>query len=566
MTQINTALAQINVTVGDLAGNRKRILQAARQAEQNQADLVVFPELALSGYPPEDLVLKKRFLDDCEHQLQQLALELPAHLITVLGAPLRIENEVRNAAAVIFNHEVQAVYSKMLLPNYSVFDEKRHFAQGDAPLILRINQDLRIGIHICEDSWFADKAPSILMKKSGISALLNLSASPFHRRKQTQRETVLAATARFIETDLLYCNLVGGQDELVFDGTSLVMRPDGSVAARGKQFQEQMLYYTITSSPAESKPLPHAVNTVDFQLDSKPPYPPPSIAPLLSELEEIYQALVLGVHDYVEKNRFKQVVIALSGGIDSALVAVLAVDALGPDRVTCITMPSQYTSDETRSDAEILAANLGVQLHTVPIKELYDAYISQIKSFWADQPADTTEENLQARIRGNIIMAFSNKFGWMVLTTGNKSEMATGYCTIYGDMAGGFALIKDVPKTIVFDLCRWRNAQQQSPVIPPSIISRPPSAELRPDQKDSDSLPPYELLDAILERYVEQDKGIQEIIDEGFEPAIVRRVAKLVDLNEYKRRQGPPGIKITPKAFGRDRRMPITNRYEELNP
>jgi NAD+ synthase (glutamine-hydrolysing) len=421
----------------------------------------------------------------------------------------------------------------MLLPNYGVFDEKRVFAPGTKPLVLEIDNE-RVAIHICEDSWNANGAAVKALEAENIDLLVNLSASPYHRGKLNDRIDVLAETAKTLNTHILYCNMVGGQDELVFDGASMVFAPDGSRLARAKQFESDILYFNGT--PRKETPLP--------------------------DLEEVYEALKVGLKDYVEKIGFKRVVVALSGGIDSALVLAVAVDALGKDRVVTVTMPSQYSSDGTLGDACEMADILGVEFYTLPIKGLYGEFEKELSNIWGeDKKPGLAEENLQARIRGNLIMALSNEFGWLVLTTGNKSEMAMGYCTLYGDMCGGFAVIKDVPKTLVFDLCRWRNEQGAQPVIPPSIIERPPSAELRPDQKDTDSLPPYEVLDPILEDYVENDLGIDGLIAKGYDEALVERVVHAVELSEYKRRQSPPGIKITPRSFDRDRRMPIINRY-----
>ena len=449
------------------------------------------------------------------------------------------------------------------------------FVPGDKALVLEIG-NARIGIHICEDSWMLDEPACSALKPLELDAVINLSASPYHRGKLGQRESVLGTTAAFLKAPLLYCNLVGGQDELVFDGASFAIGPDGKLLARAKQFSEEILYVNLPVNGAKglapSKHLeggtPVPPQIVSFptlgKTDGKSSNPwKNTIEPALDDLAEVYSALKLGLRDYVDKNGFRKVVVALSGGIDSAIVATLAVDALGRKRVEGITMPSQFSSKETLSDAVLIARHLGIDCRTIPIQNLQDTYLAELSHLWAGRPPDTTEENLQARIRGNIVMALSNKFGWLVLTTGNKSELATGYCTLYGDMVGGFAVIKDVPKTLVFELAKWRNRQDTAPAIPPSTIERPPTAELRPNQKDTDSLPPYDILDPILERYIERDWGPDEIVADGFDPAVVKRVARMVDRNEYKRRQGAPGIKITPKAFGRDRRMPITNLYGE---
>jgi NAD+ synthase (glutamine-hydrolysing) len=449
----------------------------------------------------------------------------------VVGTPISRDGAKYNAAVIFRGAEIVGEYHKMLLPNYGVFDEKRLFEAGAEPFIFELDGK-KAAIHICEDSWDPDGTAVASLAGKEIDLLINLSASPYYRNKLNDRINVLAQTAKKLNTTLLYCNMVGGQDELVFDGASMIFAPDGSRIARAKQFAEDILY--LNDSPRKEQPL--------------------------GELEEVYEALKLGLKDYVDKIGFKRVVVALSGGIDSAIVLAIAVDALGKDRVASVTMPSQYSSDGTLGDACEMAKILDVEFHNVPIKGLYDGFESELSNVWgSDKESGLAEENLQARIRGNLIMALSNEYGWLVLTTGNKSEMAMGYCTLYGDMCGGYALIKDVPKTLVFDLCRWRN--EQSVVIPPSIIERPPSAELRPDQKDTDSLPPYEVLDPILANYVENDMGIGGLIAKGYDEAIVRRVVHAVELSEYKRRQSPPGVKITPKSFDRDRRMPIVNCY-----
>jgi NAD+ synthase (glutamine-hydrolysing) len=528
---MNTALIQMNPTVGALEANTDRIIATAWKAFNEGARLIIFPELTISGYPPEDLILKDHFCADCEKQLQRLAQELPPEATTVVGTPISRDGAKYNAAMIFRGAEIVGEYHKMLLPNYGVFDEKRLFEAGKEPFIFELDGQ-KAAIHICEDSWDPDGAAVASLAGKEIDLLINLSASPYYRNKLNDRINVLAQTAKKLNTTLLYCNMVGGQDELVFDGASMIFAPDGSRIARAKQFSEDILY--LNDSPRKEQPL--------------------------NELKEVYEALKLGLKDYVDKIGFKRVVVALSGGIDSAIVLAIAVDALGKDRVASVTMPSQYSSDGTLGDACEMAKILDVEFHNVPIKGLYDGFESELSNVWgSDKESGLAEENLQARIRGNLIMALSNEYGWLVLTTGNKSEMAMGYCTLYGDMCGGYALIKDVPKTLVFDLCRWRN--EQSVVIPPSIIERPPSAELRPDQKDTDSLPPYEVLDPILADYVENDMGIGGLIAKGYDEAIVRRVVHAVELSEYKRRQSPPGVKITPKSFDRDRRMPIVNCY-----
>ena len=563
---MHVVLAQINSTVGALRANTDHIIVVAKEAEAAGAQLVAFPELALCGYPPEDLVLKPHFLADVEIELARVARELPPQLTAVIGAPRHLDGHTYNTAVVFQGGREVLTYRKMLLPNYGVFDEKRVFAAGTEPAFIEVG-GLRIGLHICEDSWFVEEAPCQLLAKAGVDAVLNISASPYHRGKLAVRERILTRAASHIGAPLLYCNLVGGQDELVFDGGSLMVGPEG-VLARGKQFTEDRLSIGFTAeapSTQNSNPWKNTSCGVPTLGTStlRPLRLCGELQPALPDLAEVYAALTLGLRDYTTKNGFKGVVLGISGGIDSALVAALAVDALGADRVTGITMPSKFSSTETLSDAHLVARNLGIKILEAPIKALHEQYLAELSPLWPGRAPDTTEENLQARIRGNIVMALSNKFGWLVLTTGNKSELATGYCTLYGDMAGGFAVIKDVPKTLVFELARWRNQNAGREVIPVSTIDRPPTAELRANQKDQDSLPPYDVLDGILERYVERDESARAIVAAGFEEATVRKVIRLVDLNEYKRRQGAPGVKITPKSFGRDRRLPITNRYGE---
>ncbi|MBN1269717.1 MAG: NAD+ synthase [Kiritimatiellae bacterium] len=598
-------MVQIDVTVGALVPNADKIVREAAEAVRQGASVVVFPELALSGYPPEDLVLKRHFLQDCEKQLAGMAKELPRDAVVIVGSPRQAGEYACNAAVVFAGGRIAASYRKMLLPNYGVFDEERVFVEGRMPMVLELGP-ARIGLHICEDSWHVAEKPCALLADKQLAGLVNLSASPYHRGKGSQREEALRKAALSLKTHVLCCNLVGGQDELVFDGASFVLAPDGRLPARARQFERDVLFFELPVRGADrpTPPVPSREGTPDREspppegwsrdsgtgvvsagielvtlpmlsaqggsasgggktgAKSSKPWKP-TLAPPLADLAEVWAALKLGLRDYVDKNGFSGTIVALSGGIDSALVATLAVDALGPERVSGITMPSRFSSAGTRGDAAGLAENLGIKLFEVPIQELFEEYLGRLKKLWPDKPMDVTEENLQARIRGNLVMALSNKFGWLVLSTGNKSELATGYCTLYGDMVGGFALLKDVPKTLVFKLARWRNEQDAGAIIPPSTIARPPSAELREDQKDTDTLPPYDLLDRILERYVEQDKGPDDIMADGFDPAVVKRVIRMVDLSEYKRRQGPPGIKITPKAFGRDRRMPITNLYWE---
>ena len=522
--ELRIALAQMNAAVGDIEGNAAKVEELAARARDAGAQLVVFPELTLTGYPPEDLLLKRGFLRRAQAALEGLAV---SGVTAIVGWPEHDDGHVYNAAAAVADGEVRAVYRKLLLPNYGVFDERRWFEPGDGPVVVDVG-GTPVGITICEDIWMPE--PAEATAAAGARVIVNLSASPYHHGKGMERERLIAELARANGVTMAFCNLVGGQDELVFDGHSLSVGPDGEVRARGPQFDEALV---LDGDVAE-------------------PLPPE---------EEIYRALVTGVRDYVEGNGFEKVVIASSGGIDSALTVLVAVDALGPERVVTVTMPSRYSSEGTRSDARTISENLGVQLYELPIESATEAYDELLAEPFAGRERDLTEENLQARVRGNIVMALSNKFGWLVLTTGNKSEMSVGYATLYGDMAGGFAVLKDVFKQWVYRLVRWRNEQAGRELVPDSVLERPPSAELRYEQRDDQSLPPYDVLDAILEGYVEDDLDAGELVERGLPEDEVKRVIRLVDLAEYKRRQAPPGVRISPKAFGRDRRLPITNRW-----
>jgi len=559
-------LAQINPTVGALIPNADKVLRVAGSAARLGAHLVVFPELALSGYPPEDLVLKPHFLEDCGVELARLAARLPPETVVVVGAPLRDERGTgrpRNGACVFHGGFLRGAAHKMLLPNYGVFDEQRVFSPGARPTVLRMD-GFAVGIHICEDSWNVEAAPCHAMRGGRLDLLVNLSASPFHRGKMRQRLSILRAVASAVDAPVVYVNLIGGQDELVFDGASFAIAANGVEVARARAFEEDLLLLEVPMRRrAEDEVFPECQEIALPGAQESAAAPAARVEPWPEGPEEVYRALSLGLRDYVDKNGFQRCLVALSGGIDSALVATIAADALGPARVVGVTMPTRYSSAETRADAAAVARNLGIEFLDIPIDGLFQAFLEAMRPLWPNRSPDITEENLQARIRGVTVMALSNKFGWLVLSTGNKSEIATGYCTLYGDMCGGFTLLKDVPKTLVYELARWRNARTASPVIPPTTLARPPTAELRPNQKDSDSLPPYEVLDPILERYVEQDLSFDKIVAAGFDPAVVRRVIRLVDASEYKRRQSAPGVKITPRAFGRDRRMPITNLYQE---
>ena len=554
------ALAQINPVVGDIAGNELLITNAIADARAAGAALVCLPELAMTGYPPEDLLLKDHVLSDVAAALERIAAQVEG-IVAVIGYPEH-DGAVYNSAAVLADGLVCGSYRKNLLPNYGVFDEHRYFTAGSRGALIDLNGAL-VGLSICEDIW-SPGAPESDEAAAGASLIVNLSASPFQAGKGPAREQMLSERAREYGVAVAFCGQVGGQDELVFDGHSLVVAPSGEILARAPQFEQWLLICEVPMQAAEFKAEEHPNVELIGSFTTNPPSDDTSLDHLVARVESddeaVYAALVLGTRDYADKNGFSRVVLGLSGGVDSALVACIARDALGADRVTCVTMPSQYSSEGTYSDAVALAAALGVELLELPIGDLMKGYDELLAEPFAGRAPDLTEENLQARIRGNILMALSNKFGWLVLTTGNKSEMAVGYSTLYGDSAGGFAVIKDLPKLLVYRLCELRNRRSDSP-IPASILTRPPSAELRPDQADQDSLPPYEILDPLLEGYVERDLGAEQLVAEGFDAETVKFVIGLVDRAEYKRRQQPPGIKVTGKAFGRDRRMPITNRY-----
>jgi NAD+ synthase (glutamine-hydrolysing) len=566
------ALAQLNPTVGDIAGNEAKVRESLARAREAGAQLALFPELVVSGYPPEDLLLKEHFLADARAAVERIAAD--AHgIVAVVGFPERAD-DAYNAAAVCADGAVRAVYRKVNLPNYGVFDELRYFQRGPGGAIVEVD-GVKVGLTICEDIWVPGP-PLTDEALAGARLVLNISASPYQAGKGRQREQMIAQRARDSLAAVAFCALVGGQDELVFDGHSFVVDHDGAVIARSPQFAEDLLICDVDVEAAgaarlrdtRARPAAReaaaevaAMGSFITSGSSNAAAPGGPVADLLDEEAEIYAALILGTRDYVTKSGFEHVVLGLSGGIDSTLVALIAVDALGPERVTCVTMPSPYSSQGTRSDAEALAQNLGVELVELSIGEPMKDYDELLEDVFGDREPDITEENLQARIRGNLLMALSNKFGWLVLTTGNKSEMSVGYSTLYGDSAGGFAVIKDVPKTLVYRLVHERSRRDEHSPVPDSIVTRPPSAELRPDQRDEDSLPPYEVLDAILEGYVQEDLGREQLIARGLPAEDVDRVIRLVDSSEYKRRQNPPGIKVTSKAFGRDRRVPIVNRY-----
>jgi NAD+ synthase (glutamine-hydrolysing) len=572
------ALAQLNTTVGDLPGNRGLIERAISDAKAAGAAIVLVPELAITGYPPEDLLLKEHLLAAAREQVDAIAAETHG-IVAVVGYPERAD-DVYNSAAVLADGAVQAVYRKLRLPNYGVFDELRYFQAGERPLVIDVD-GVTVGLTICEDIWVPG-TPLTPEAMAGARLILNISASPFHAGKAAERETMIAQRARDSLVAVAFCAAVGGQDELIFDGSSVVVDHTGLPIARAPQFEPALLVVDVDTAAAgsarlhDTRPRLAARNeradvdhggafTTAAPGHALAPHTTRAqegtVAPRLPAVQEVYEALVLGVRDYIGKNGFRHVVLGLSGGVDSTLVLLIAVDALGADRVSVAVMPSRYSSDGTQGDARQLAANLGVQCLDLPIHESMETYERLLAGVFAGREPDLTEENLQARIRGNLLMALSNKFGWIVLTTGNKSEMSVGYSTLYGDSAGGFAVIKDVPKTLVYELTAWRRARDASDPVPDSIVSRPPSAELRPDQKDSDSLPPYDVLDPILQGYVEHDLGPEALIARGHDADAVRQIVRLVDLAEYKRRQQPPGVKITPRAFGRDRRLPITSRW-----
>lgn len=589
MKTLRIALAQINTTVGDLEGNCKKICRTVQEARKKGAELVAFPEMAVTGYPPEDLLLRPQFVRDNLAVLDEVKKHAKG-IVVVIGFVDR-RDDIFNAAAVLQEGTVAGVYHKVFLPNYGVFDEERYFQRGDeAPVY--VLDGIRVGVNICEDIWYPE-GPTLAQALGGdAEVILNISASPYHFGKGEFREKMFATRANDNTVVLACVNLVGGQDELVFDGHSLIFDQAGRLLVRGSQFREELI---VADLPVEEvhrarlhdprrrkeklafmrKRLPSVIEKVPVIELTSPRKShrlskskiravkfAASPRPCLEPLEEVYSALVLGLHDYVRKNGFGKAVIGLSGGIDSALTAVIAVDALGRENVRGVFMPSQYTSTESREDVQSLVKNLAIQWMTLPIWGIFQTYLKLLASEFKDLPPNETEENLQARIRGNLLMALSNKFGWLVLTTGNKSEMSVGYATLYGDMAGGFAVIKDVPKTLVYQLAQYRNEREKRMVIPKRVFERPPSAELKPGQTDQDTLPSYGALDPILQAYVEEDQTLEEIRLLGFDRPTIRRVMQLVDRSEYKRRQAPPGIKITPRALGKDRRMPMTSRYK----
>ena len=582
------ALAQLNTTVGDIDGNTARIIEYVERARECQADLVAFPELAITGYPPEDLLFKTSFLQANEEAMQRV-VAVAKDIAVVVGyvevGDSATGTDIANAAAVGYDGQLVDSYRKMYLPNYGVFDEDRYFRRGTECPVYRIN-GVGVGVNICEDIWYP-VGPIAVQREAGAELIVNINGSPFHAGKAAYREKMIGTRAADNGLFVAYLNMVGGQDELVFDGASLVCDMTGEVIARGPAFAEDMLVVDLDieavfrsrlRTPLSRKENPTILREVgeartapvsDYRAVDRPALESFAMAPAMGSVEEVYCALVTGTRDYIRKSGFSRALVGLSGGIDSALTATVAADALGRENVVGVTMPSRYSSEGSVSDSKELADNLGIACWVVPIEPAHLAFTDMLETWFEGTTANVAEENVQARIRGNVLMTISNKFGWIVLTTGNKSEMAMGYATLYGDMAGGFAVIKDVPKTVVYELCRWRNQKgfglngAQSP-IPEAIIDKLPSAELRPDQLDADTLPPYEDLDPIVKAYVEEDYSYEEMVEMGHDPVAVRQVITFVDRNEYKRRQAPPGVKITPRAFGKDRRLPIVNRYRPV--
>ena len=554
---LRIGMAQINPVVGDIASNATRVSRTYADALERGCEVLAFPELVLTGYPPEDLVLKSGFVTDNIAALQAFAATTTT-CVAVVGFVDRVGDELFNAAAICTQGRVQGRYHKQLLPNYSVFDEQRYFSAGNDFSLFRVNGAL-MGVTICEDIWDPN-GPVATQARAGAVLNININGSPFHRGKSGERQQMVSERARDNTCVIAYVNQVCGQDELVFDGGSMLFDASGTLLAKSAQFVEEIQFVDVV--------VPRTAGDPNAEVQELLPVVAPrevalmgTIAATTNDIEQIYGALVLGTRDYVRKNGFTDVVIGLSGGIDSALVAAIAVDALGAEHVHGVSMPSRYSSEGSRTDAATLAQNLSIDMQTISIEPAFEAYLQMTAASFAGRPQDLTEENLQSRVRGTTLMALSNKFGWMVLTTGNKSELAVGYFTLYGDSVGGYAVIKDLLKTSVYELCRYINSKHAREVIPEVVITKPPSAELRPDQRDDQSLPPYEVLDAILEMYVEQDRTAAEIIALGHDEALVRRISRLVDLSEYKRRQGPPGVRVTLKAFGKDRRLPITNAY-----
>jgi NAD+ synthase (glutamine-hydrolysing) len=578
MRTLRIGLCQINTIVGDIEGNTKKILDYIAKGKKMGADLLVFPEMAVTGYPPEDLLLMTKFIEANLKAVKTIAKATSS--ITVVVGFVNKDGDIFNSAALLHNGRLIDIYSKIYLPNYGVFDEDRYFQAGKENFIFTL-KSTPIGLSICEDLWYPGDPIRTQALSGGAELIVNISSSPYHAGKLAFREKMISTRASDNLAILAYCNLVGGQDELVFDGGSLIIDQRGELIVRGKQFEEDLVLADLDLEAVFRMRLhdprirreklaeeEKGIRKIELPIQNhslrrKPPLPKRESKPF-DRLSEIYTALVLGTGDYIRKNGFQRVLIGLSGGIDSALTAAIAVDALGKKGVVGVTMPSQYSSRGSIEDSELLAKNLGIRLIKIPITEIFQAYLKTLTPSFKGLKPNVAEENIQARIRGNILMALSNKFGWLVLTTGNKSEMSVGYCTLYGDMAGGYAVLKDVPKTLVYELTKFRNKKEGKDLIPKRVFVKPPSAELRPNQKDEDSLPPYPILDPILQAYVEEDKGLEDIAKMGFKGKMIKEVINLVDRNEYKRRQSPPGVKITHRALGKDRRLPVTNKYRNF--
>jgi NAD+ synthase (glutamine-hydrolysing) len=571
-------LCQINTMVGDIDGNTRKILDYLQKGKKMGADLLIFPEMAVTGYPPEDLLLMPKFIEANLSAVRRIAKATSS--ITAVVGFVHKNRDIFNAAALLHHGKLVDVYCKSFLPNYGVFDEDRYFQPGTENFIFTLTST-PIGLSICEDLWYPGDPIRTQALLGGAELIVNISASPYHAGKSIFREKMISTRASDNLAMVAFCNLVGGQDELVFDGGSLIFDQRGELLARGKQFEEDMVLADLDMEAVFRMRLhdprirkerlaeeEKGLKRIELQGNKPPGKKRPSLPKrnikTLDRVPEIYSALVLGTGDYIRKNGFQKVLVGLSGGIDSALTVAIAVDGLGKESVVGVAMPSQYSSKESLEDARLLAENLGIRFMIIPITEVFQAYLKTLSPHFKGVKPDATEENVQARIRGNLLMALSNKFGWLVLTTGNKSEMSVGYCTLYGDMAGGYAVLKDVPKTLVYELAQFRNERNEKRVIPTNIFAKAPSAELRPNQKDEDSLPPYATLDPILQAYVEEDKGLEEIAKMGFEEDLVKEVIGLVDRNEYKRRQSPPGVKITHRALGKDRRLPLTNKYRNF--
>ena len=578
MRTLRVALCQINTTVGDIEGNTKKILDYIAKGKRMGADLLAFPEMAVTGYPPEDLLFMPKFIEANLKAIRKIARATSS--VTAVVGFVNKDGDIFNSAALLHDGKLVDVYSKTYLPNYGVFDEDRYFQVGKENFIFTLKSS-PIGLSICEDLWYPGDPIRTQALYGGAELIVNISSSPYHAGKLAFREKMISTRASDNAAIVAYCNLVGGQDELVFDGGSLIIDQKGELIVRGKQFEEDLVLTDLDMEEVfrmrlhdprvrrerladEEKGLKKIDLPDNIRPIRKKPSVPKEESKPLDRLSEIYSALVLGTGDYIRKNGFKKVLIGLSGGIDSALTAAIAVDALGEKEVVGVAMPSHYSSKASLEDAKLLAKSLGIQFFTIPITEIFQAYLKTFSPSFKGLKPDVTEENIQARIRGNILMALSNKFGWLVLTTGNKSEMSVGYCTLYGDMAGGFAVLKDVPKTLVYELANHKNEKEGKGIIPQNVLAKPPSAELRPNQKDEDSLPPYPILDPILQAYVEEDKGLEEISKMGFKEGMIKEVINMVDRNEYKRRQSPPGVKISHRALGKDRRLPVTNKYRNF--